>query len=140
MNTFFHINKSIHNYFNILFYPLLQSLIKFNLKVIINDNMSILFDDFENLLMKKLGLILSGSAMLNAICGENWAYHKSNFIKHNQIVTNQKINKSIYKKHKCKNTFKINVNLQIILMCIICKTYINIYQRIVKPYKQCVTI
>jgi len=107
--SFFHLNKIIHNYFNILFFPLLQSLIQFNLKVIINDNLSILFDDFENLLMKKLGLILSGSAMLNAICGENWAYHNSNFIKQNQILTKQKINKSIYKKHKCKKLFDLNL-------------------------------
>ena len=107
--SFFHLNKIIHNYFNILFFPLLQSLIKLNLKVIINDKLSILFDDFENLLMKKLGLILSGSAMLYAICGKNWAFHKSNFINHNQILTNQKINKSIYKKHKCKKLFNLNL-------------------------------
>jgi hypothetical protein len=100
-----------------MFYPLLHTIIENNLKKIIEKKLKISFYDFKYGILKKLGLVLSGSTMLLSICGNKWAHHK-NILSTFNINSNNKINRNLIKElfydrefTKIKNN--INFNLYI---------------------------
>ena len=125
--TLFLINKSMKGHMNIMFYPLLHTIIENNLKHIIEKKLKLSFYEFKNGILKKLGLVLSGSTMLLSICGNKWAHHKNTLSNFN--INSNKINKNIIKKLFNDREFtniKNNINFNL---------YINTEKATPKNYK-----
>ena len=113
--TLFLINKSMKVHLEKMFYPLLQTIIENNLKIIINDKLNLTYTDFKIGILNKLGLVLSGSTMLLSICGNKWAHNNNTFNIFDKMIKqcNVKINQKIYDHEKTrsnKQNFDINAS------------------------------
>jgi hypothetical protein len=113
--TLFYINSSTKKHFKLMFHPLLKLIIKNNLDKILKIKLNLSFNKFENEILKKLGLTLSGSTMLLAICGKEWGHHNNIFTKYNHLISfsNIELNRRIYHTYSPNTKYNINFNLYV---------------------------
>ena len=115
--SLFYVNKTVLKHFNLMFYPLLETIIKNNLGHILTRKLNISYIDFEYNILKKLGLVLSGSSMLLAICGKNWAHNNNNFNDtNNKMMKKQNvlINRRVYfSTQTLRKRHNLNFNLYV---------------------------
>jgi len=90
---------------------LTEYIMKPNLSTLLKEMLYISFDDFTNCLLKKYGLVLSGSTILWSICGPYWA-HNNKLYNSNDGFTNFESHHDDLKRYP--NDFDLYINTSII--------------------------